>query len=129
MRAQPKTTTDTAALPVDVETMRATAASILGPDDGPDVLPPGPEDTATLTGLLRGHLALLMPEVETAACNLGSNSIPRFCALACLGEARGKLRAKPSPVPGGEVAYARKLARVLAALCDHYATLTAPPTG
>ncbi|MGW0632097.1 DUF6415 family natural product biosynthesis protein [Streptomyces sp. NPDC002758] len=54
---------------------------------------------------------------------LGKDSIPRYCALACLGEARGKLRAQPSPVPGGDLAYARRLARALNALCDHFEAL------
>ncbi|MFG3034594.1 DUF6415 family natural product biosynthesis protein [Streptomyces sp. NPDC048253] len=39
---------------------------------------------------------------------------------ACVGEARGKLRAEPGHGPGGTLGYAQRLARVLNALCDHY---------
>ena len=76
-----------------------------------------------MTATLRVHLELLALEVEAAAGNLDKESIPRYCALACVGEARGKLSAEPRPGPGGDVAYARRLARVLNALCDHYETL------
>lgn len=101
--------------------MRATAARLLGPDDAPDILPPTAAELDTLTATLRGHLHLLIPEVEQAARRLRTKSIPRYCALACVGEARGKLRAQASHSP---VAHARRLARVLNALCDHYETLT-----
>ncbi|OQR64791.1 hypothetical protein B6E66_07475 [Streptomyces maremycinicus] len=102
--------------------MRETARILLDPD-AVALAPAGPElDTLTLTA--RGHLELLIPEVERAAGRLKRDSIPRYCALACLGEARGKLRAEPSRTPGGALVYARKLARVLAALCDHYETLS-----
>ncbi|MFG2887502.1 DUF6415 family natural product biosynthesis protein [Streptomyces sp. NPDC048297] len=42
------------------------------------------------------------------------------CASACIGEARRKLSAGPSPRYGGDIGHARRLARVLRALCDHY---------
>ncbi|MER5914552.1 DUF6415 family natural product biosynthesis protein [Streptomyces sp. NPDC001982] len=54
---------------------------------------------------------------------LQKGSIPRYCALTCLGEARGKLKAEPNPAPGGDLAYARRLARALNALCDHFDAL------
>ncbi|MFI5475202.1 DUF6415 family natural product biosynthesis protein [Streptomyces cacaoi] len=101
--------------------MRETARILLDPD-AVALAPAGPElDTLTLAA--RGHLALLVPEVEQAARRLKRDSIPRYCALACLGEARGKLRAEPSRASGGALVYARKLARVLCALCDHHETL------
>ncbi|MFD3503736.1 DUF6415 family natural product biosynthesis protein [Streptomyces sp. NPDC058678] len=109
--------------PPDIETMRATALRLLGPDDGPDVLPPAADELDTLTLALRGHLELLGPEVERMAGRLDRESIPRYCALACVGEARGKLRARPGRGPHGPVAYARRLARVLNALCDHHEKL------
>ncbi|GAA5032458.1 hypothetical protein GCM10023335_74960 [Streptomyces siamensis] len=52
------------------------------------------------------------------------DDVPRYCALACVGEARGKLRAQPGTGPGRDAAHARRLARSLIALCDHYAALT-----
>lgn len=115
----PKTASDTH--PVDVVTMRATICRLLPPDESP--APEGAELEA-LTLLLRGHLELLIPEVEAAASRMPSNDIPRYCALACLGEARQRLRESPSPVPGGAIAHARRLARALHAVCDHYEALT-----
>ncbi len=120
----PKTAEPGPADPPDIATMRESAYILLGPDDGPDVLPPPPAEVDTLTATLRGHLELLTPEVELAAGRLHKNSIPRYCALACVGEARGKLRATPGPGAAGAAAYARRLARVLRALCDHHETLT-----
>ncbi|GAB2863647.1 hypothetical protein GCM10027074_33630 [Streptomyces deserti] len=104
--------------PVDLSTMRATVRRLLGPDDGPDVLPSTAAELDTLTATLRGHIELLAPEIEQLAKKLPEESVPRYCALACAGEARGKLRAAPG-LSGG-VVYARKLAHVLNALCDHY---------
>jgi hypothetical protein len=110
--------------PPDIATMRDAVNRLLDPDAVPEALPPAPGELETLTIQLRGHLDLLMPEVEQAALRLPKNDIPRYCALACLGEARGKLRAEPSPTAHGPVAYARRLARVLNALCDHYEQLS-----
>ncbi|MEU3896641.1 DUF6415 family natural product biosynthesis protein [Streptomyces sp. NPDC045251] len=109
----------TATVPVDLEKTRETVRALLNADGGP-VLPEPPDTHVTvLTELLRGHLEVMVREVETAAGKL-PDTIPRYCALACIGEARGKLRAAPAARPGGAVAYARRLARVLAALCDHH---------
>lgn len=120
------TSNTTTVLPVDVATMRETANILLDPDACPDgALPPAADELDTLTRILRGHLELLAPEVEKAAGRLDKESIPRFCALACVGEARGKLRAEPGRGPHGPVAYARRLARVLNALCDHHENLSA----
>lgn len=88
-----------------------------------DAIQPGPDELATLTLALRGHMELLTPEVEQVAEQLPMDDIPRYCALACVGEARGKLRAGQGPGADGGVAYARKLARSLNALCDHYENL------
>lgn len=112
---------------VDIATMRDTAALLLGPDDGPDALPPAPADVDTLTLALRGHLQLLMPEVEKKAGRLSKQSAPRHCALACVGEARRKLTVEAGEGRHGPVAHARRLARVLRALCDHYEQMTPTP--
>ncbi|MFJ3302177.1 DUF6415 family natural product biosynthesis protein [Streptomyces sp. NPDC086549] len=111
--------------PVDIKVMRETARILLEPDAAPDALPPGPDELDTLTRTLSGHLELLVPEVEKAAGRLHKESIPRYCALACVGEARGKLRSTPRPGVSRDVAHARKLARVLNALCEHYEKLAA----
>ncbi|WP_145968911.1 DUF6415 family natural product biosynthesis protein [Streptomyces hyaluromycini] len=103
--------------------MRETAEELLGPDDGPGVLPPSSPELRHLTSVLRGHLDLLVPEVERQAHRLSEESVLRYCALACVGEARRKLSAEPCRRYGGEVGHARRLARVLRALCDHYEAL------
>lgn len=113
-----KTASDTH--PLDVATMRETIGRLLPPDG----TAPADGELETLTGLLRGHMELLVPEIQTSATKLPKDDIPRYCALACAGEARERLRTKPSPVPGGAIAYARRLARSLNALCDHYEALT-----
>ncbi|MEU3899719.1 DUF6415 family natural product biosynthesis protein [Streptomyces sp. NPDC045251] len=116
----------TATVPVDVETMRETVSAVLNADGGPVLPEPSDDQVLSLIALLRGHLEVMVREVETAAGKL-PDSITRFCALACVGEARGKLRARPAALPGGAVAYARRLARVLAALCDHHERMAGEP--
>ncbi len=123
-----ETGSDTA--PPDIAMMRETVNRLLDPDATPEALPPTAGEVGTLALLVRGYLDLLIPEVGQRAVRLPKDSIPRYCALACLGEARGRLRAMPSPVPGGALAHARRLARTLNALCDHYENLLPEqPTG
>jgi Family of unknown function (DUF6415) len=110
-------------LPPDVDAMRAVIDRLLDPDAAPGTLPPAPGELETLTLQLRGHLELMLPEVEQTAKQLPSQSIPRFCALACVGEARARLRADPTPRYGGPAGHARRLARTLNALCDHWEAL------
>lgn len=118
----PATATEQA--PPDIETMRATVRRLLDPDAAPDVLPLPIEGVDTLTATMRGQLELLIPEIGQLAAKIDKESIPRYCALACVGEARGKLRAVAGPGAYGAVVYARRLARVLNALCDHYEALS-----
>ncbi|OUD00006.1 DUF6415 family natural product biosynthesis protein [Streptomyces swartbergensis] len=114
----------------DLAIMRETARLVLGPDSGPDTLPPAAEELDTLTATLRGHLQLLTPEVEQAAGRLPENSPTRSGAMYCVGEARGKLRAPELSFArlSGSVMYARRLARVLVALCEHYEIVSAGMT-
>ncbi|GHE00354.1 DUF6415 family natural product biosynthesis protein [Streptomyces alanosinicus] len=114
-----------ATLPLDIATIRETAAILLGPDDAPDVLTPASCELNTLTAMLRGHLDLLIPEVKAKAERLPKDSAPRYCALACVGEATRKLRLGDGCTPPVRVAVARKLARCVKALCDHYENLRA----
>jgi hypothetical protein len=111
-------------MPPDIATMRAIVDRLLGPDAVPETLPPAPGEIGTRTLQLRGHLELLLPEVEETAQKLPRASIPRYCALACAGEARERLRTEPAPRFGGPVGHARRLARTLNALCDHWEALT-----
>jgi hypothetical protein len=107
------------AAPVDIVTMRETVGRLL-PRDADQ---PTGEELAELINLMRGQMALIIPEVQATAVKLPKTDIPRYCALACLGEARGRLDAKPLPGPDGVAVYARLLARTLNALVDHYESL------
>lgn len=108
--------------PPDIELMRATAGRLLGPDDASDVLPPVAAEIDTLALTLRGHLELIISEVERAA-GPRPRDVQSYCALACVGEARRKLGITPRPGLESLVAHARRLARSLNALCDHYGLL------
>ncbi|MFH8337719.1 DUF6415 family natural product biosynthesis protein [Streptomyces sp. AM6-12] len=112
--------------PVDIATMRQTVSVTLGPDGETEGAPLVPEDVDILIGRLRGHLEMLIPEVGKKLAQLPKESSRRYCASACVGEARGKLAARSAPRPDGEVEYARRLARVLRALLDHYEGNAAP---
>lgn len=105
--------------PPDIQVMRAGARRLLVEDAE---LPALDElDTAALA--LRGHIHLLIPEVERAAARQPKDSIPRYCALACIGEAHNKLRLGDGGTLPIRVSVVRKLARVVNALCDHYENL------
>src|SRR4051794_18220636 len=106
-------------LPPDIATMRDSARVLLVENAEPLPL----DELDTLTRTLRGHIRLLLPEVASAAWREPKDSIPRYCALACIGEARNKLRLGDDGPPPIRVSVARKLARVLNALCDHYENL------
>lgn len=124
--AHPAPAADLDRTPPDIAGMRATVARLLGPDDGPEALPPAADEVPTLISTVRGHLQLLIPEVDAITARLPKDDIPRYCARACIGEANGKLAAQPRADYAGSVAYARRLARSLNALCDHYEALTRP---
>ncbi|MFI8537505.1 DUF6415 family natural product biosynthesis protein [Streptomyces aquilus] len=110
--------------PPDIATMRSVVNRLLDSDAVADVLPSAPGELQTLTLQLRGHLELLLPEIEEKAVRLPRQSIPRYLALACVDEAREKLHAEPTPRFGGPVGHARRLARTLNAAADHYEALT-----
>ncbi len=112
--------------PVDIATMRETATRALGLADQADAPPSAPENLGILIGQLRGHLELLIPEVEKMLGRLPKGGTARYCAGACVGEARGKLQAQSAPRADGEVEYVRRLARVLRALLDHFEGNAAP---
>lgn len=110
----------TSAPPVDIATMRASVPEVLPPE----VTPTDRATLETLTEMLRGHVQLLIPEIEQAAAKQPKDDVPRYVALACVAEARGKLDADPSLMPSDAEAHVRRLGRSLLALCDHYETLT-----
>ena len=106
--------------PADIDTMRHTVSRFLGPD----ARPPVAEHLITLYQLMRGHMQLLIPEVERAALKRKGDDVPRYVALACVREARRKLQAPAEPDEHRVLVHARRLARSLAAVCDHYEALT-----
>lgn len=114
---------DSATAPPDLTTMRETVDLLLDAKGAPAGPAPSAGELETLTATLRGHLGVLMPEVERLMAPLPQTSIRRYCVLACLGEARERLRAEPTPRYGGGLGYARRLARALNALCDHHEEL------
>ncbi|MGA5824426.1 DUF6415 family natural product biosynthesis protein, partial [Kitasatospora sp. NPDC094028] len=68
MSAPAKQTAGTA--PVDTITMRETVVRALGSEGETDAPPPTPENLDILIGQLRGHLELLIPEVEQMLARL-----------------------------------------------------------
>lgn len=78
-------------LPVDVTTMLAVAARLLdATDERPD-----PDELPTLTLQLRGHMMLLLPEVEDRARVRAEDDAVRIRALAGVEEARRRLAPLP----------------------------------
>ncbi|GAA2392060.1 DUF6415 family natural product biosynthesis protein [Streptomyces coeruleofuscus] len=106
----------TEALPVDLDVMRACAERVLAEDA--DVL--SLEESGTLTLQLRGHLMLVITEIETREPALSEDDVPGVCAFFCIGEGRLRLRAEPGHTPSARIAHAQVLARSVIALCDHY---------
>ncbi|MGX1219201.1 hypothetical protein RKD42_000460 [Streptomyces ambofaciens] len=106
--------------PLDTAAMRATSRLLLAED----AEPPSPQDLETLTLRLRGYMMLAIPVVESAALTWPEGDVPRACALACIGEARMRLRLEPRncTLPAG-IRHAQRLARSVNALCDHYQTV------
>lgn len=107
-------------LPPDIQTMRASARLLLAED----AQVPAIDKLDTLALALRGHIRLLIPEVAQAAAREPKDSVPRYCALACIGEAHNKLRLGSGGTLPIRVSVVQKLARVVNALCDHYENLT-----
>ncbi|MEV0639136.1 DUF6415 family natural product biosynthesis protein [Streptomyces sp. NPDC050619] len=106
----------TETLPLDLEVMRACAERVLTEDA--EAL--SPEESETLTLQLRGHLTLVIPEIEMAEPDLSEDDLPRVCAFFCIGEARLRLRAEPGRTSSARIAHTQRLARSVIALCNHY---------
>jgi hypothetical protein len=117
------TETASATQSLDIVTMRQTIGRLLPPD----VEPLDGAQVETLIATLRGHMELVIPEVQAAAEKFPKDDIPRYVALACISEARGRLGRATAVLRGHDaLVYARRLARSLNALCDHYEALTRP---
>lgn len=121
MSAQPSSpaqTGDTVLAP-DIVTMRATVRRLLAAD----IEPPAPDELSTVVLLLRGHINALIPAVEMAARGLPKDDVPRACAMACIGEARMRLRMGDGDNEAVRLAVAVRLARSVNALADHLGNL------
>ncbi|MFF7530313.1 DUF6415 family natural product biosynthesis protein [Streptomyces bobili] len=105
--------------PPDIATMRATVRRLLAADAEPLT----PDELSTLAPLLRGHINALVPTVEIAARHLPKDDVPRTCAMACVGEARMRLRLGDGDTETVRAAVAVRLARSVNALADHYENL------
>lgn len=108
-----------ATAPVDLQTMRETASLLLDPD----AETPSPERLEILHLTLTGMIHVAIPEIEVASGKLPKDDIPRACALACIGEARMRLRLPPGETFEKQLALTTKLARAVRALADHCQTL------
>lgn len=117
--APPPVSEEQGSLPPDVGTMRATARRLLA--DEAEL--PNPEELETLTLLLRGHLMVVIPAVESVAGRLPEGDALCACVKACIEEARVRLCREPGwTLPAG-IAHARLLARSVDALADHYESI------
>lgn len=113
----------TGALPVDSPTMRELVSRLLGADSEL----PSRDELEIWTLQLRGHLMLLIPEVEKVTAGRSLDDIPRACALAGVAEARTRLDLTPGAgLPAG-IAHAQRLARSVNALLDHLQNLPPRP--
>ncbi|MGW2565804.1 DUF6415 family natural product biosynthesis protein [Streptomyces sp. NPDC001537] len=113
------------ALPLDLPTMRASARRALAGDaDGLAV-----DEALVLVSTLRGHLELIVPVVERAAALKPDDDqrwlAPVNCAVIAAADTRRTMRAGSHPGAEAAVRYARRLARRLNAMCDHFETLVA----
>jgi hypothetical protein len=99
----------------DIEKMRADAAELL---DAEAQLPRY-EDLQAMTSRLRGHIMLLIPQVEGVASRLPMDDIPGRVALAGVGEARRRMDAAAGAGLVSAVKHAQKLARSVESLCSH----------
>ncbi|MFJ4274029.1 DUF6415 family natural product biosynthesis protein [Streptomyces coelicoflavus] len=104
-----------ATAPVDLQTMRETAALLLAPD----AEPPSREELKRLHQMLGGMAHVAISEIEGASVRLPKDDIPRACALACVGEARMRLRLPPGETFEHQLSLTTKLARSVRAPADH----------
>ena len=120
--APPTATAELTEPPVDIATMRASARRLLAEDAEP--VPA--DEVPVLISTLRGHLQLIVPEVEASATRKPEDptmTIPAACALVAAADVRRMLDIAPRPGYGSAVVHARRLARRVNAMCDHYENL------
>ncbi|MCZ9353001.1 DUF6415 family natural product biosynthesis protein [Streptomyces mutabilis] len=99
--------------------MRSTVRPLLAAD----IEPPASAELANVIATLREHIAGLIPAVEALTQTLPEHDVPRACALACIGEARMRLRLGDGDTDLVRQSVAVRLARTANALADHHQTL------
>ncbi|MFM9630285.1 DUF6415 family natural product biosynthesis protein [Streptomyces galilaeus] len=104
---------------IDLVAMRRSVNVLLDHEGVPAGPAPDGAELEALIATLRGHLEVLIPAVDDVL-GKAEESVTRHCMLACLGDARLRLRAEPSPRHNGLVGHARRLARVVHVLVEHY---------
>ncbi|MEU0967852.1 DUF6415 family natural product biosynthesis protein [Streptomyces sp. NPDC005917] len=126
---QPAETEQVEALPLDIPTMRATARRLLAADAGE----PAADEVPVLLSTLRGHLELIVPVVERCAAFKPDDDqrwmAPVNCAIIAAADTRRAMSAEIHPGADAAVRHARRLARRLNAMCDHFETLISDPIG
>ncbi|MEV6759531.1 DUF6415 family natural product biosynthesis protein [Streptomyces sp. NPDC051105] len=109
--------------PLDIATMRATVRRSLAGDADDLAL----DEALILISTLRGHLELITPVVERVAATKPDDdrgwAAPVNCAVISAADTRRTLGAKIYPGQESAVRHARRLARRLNAMCDHFETL------
>ena len=108
--------------PLDIATMRECANRMLATD----APLPSWDELRTVTLKLRGHLMLLIPEVEDLVGRRPHGALPGTVARAGVGEARRRLDELPGPTLPRAVSHAQRLARSVEALCRHLERLAVP---
>lgn len=107
------------AIPLDIAMMRESSARILDPE----AALPRHEDLQHREQLLRGHLGVIVPEVEALARLLPDGHTAQASALVAVGHARTRLAADPGAGLVSATGHAKSLARALRTLCDQYEAL------
>ncbi|WP_250301148.1 DUF6415 family natural product biosynthesis protein [Streptomyces sp. NBC_01387] len=105
---------------MDLETMRAVADRLLALEEAPST-----DDLLTLVMMLRGFLALLIPEVRALAAGRPVDDVWRAAAQAGIGEARRRLNHTTGHRAPVLLAEAQRLSRSVLALCTHLENLEA----
>ncbi|MFH8442326.1 DUF6415 family natural product biosynthesis protein [Streptomyces sp. NPDC018026] len=108
-----------ASAPPDIATVRATARRLLAADAESFEA----AEVAEMTARLREDIAGLITAVEALTRALPKDDVPRACALACIGEARMRLRLGDGDTDRVRLSAAIRMARTANALADHHQAL------
>ncbi|MGW7341035.1 DUF6415 family natural product biosynthesis protein [Streptomyces sp. NPDC054808] len=111
--------TERTTVPPDIATVRATVRRLLAEDAAPIE----DAEVAEMIARLREDITGLIPAVEALTQTLPKDDVPRACALACIGEARMRLRLGNGDTEPVRLSVAVRMARTANALADHHQAL------